>query len=52
MPHPIYASQHWVCVVNPGEATLETVSITVTAQVTRFLSLPLPGSPGRSLSHD
>lgn len=25
MPHPIYASQHWVCVVNPGEATLETV---------------------------
>lgn len=21
MPHPIYASQHWVCVVNPGEAT-------------------------------
>jgi hypothetical protein len=25
MPHPVYASQHWVCVVNPGEATLETV---------------------------
>jgi hypothetical protein len=25
MPHPIYASQHWVCVVNPGEATWETV---------------------------
>jgi Family of unknown function (DUF6194) len=25
MPHPIYASQHWVCVVNPGEATLETI---------------------------
>jgi hypothetical protein len=25
MPHPIYASQHWVCVVNPGEATLDTV---------------------------
>jgi hypothetical protein len=25
MPHPIYASQHWVCVVNPGETTLETV---------------------------
>ncbi len=21
MPHPIYASQHWVCVVDPGEAT-------------------------------
>jgi Family of unknown function (DUF6194) len=25
MPHPFYASQHWVCVVNPGEATLDTV---------------------------
>jgi hypothetical protein len=25
MPHPIYAGQHWVCVVNPGPATLDTV---------------------------
>lgn len=25
MPHPTYASQYWVCVVNPGEATLPTV---------------------------
>src|SRR5262249_30227539 len=25
MPHPVYGSQHWVCVVNPGEATLATV---------------------------
>jgi hypothetical protein len=25
MPHPFYASQHWVSVVNPGEATLPTV---------------------------
>ncbi|WP_344684099.1 DUF6194 family protein [Saccharopolyspora taberi] len=25
MPHPMYASQHWVCVVNPGEATLDAV---------------------------
>ena len=25
MPHPFYASQYWVSVVNPGEATLETV---------------------------
>lgn len=24
MPHPFYASQHWVCVVNPGAATLDT----------------------------
>jgi len=25
MPHPVYASQYWVCVVNPGEATLPIV---------------------------
>jgi Family of unknown function (DUF6194) len=25
MPHPIYASQYWVCVVNPGQATLHVV---------------------------
>jgi Family of unknown function (DUF6194) len=25
MPHPTYASQHWVCVLNPGAATLDTV---------------------------
>ncbi|GAA4447452.1 DUF6194 family protein [Actinokineospora soli] len=23
MPHPVYASQHWVCVVNPSERTLD-----------------------------
>jgi hypothetical protein len=25
MPHPVYAAQHWVCVVNPADATLGTV---------------------------
>ncbi|PSL56583.1 hypothetical protein B0I31_103336 [Saccharothrix carnea] len=25
MPHPVYASQHWVCVVSPGEATLDAI---------------------------
>ncbi|GAB2971181.1 DUF6194 family protein [Saccharothrix stipae] len=25
MPHPVYASQHWVCVVSPIEATLDVV---------------------------
>jgi hypothetical protein len=25
MPHPIYASQYWVCIVNPGEANWTTV---------------------------
>ena len=23
MPHPVYAPQYWVCVLNPSEATLE-----------------------------
>ncbi|MFE2755879.1 DUF6194 family protein [Actinosynnema sp. NPDC059335] len=25
MPHPVYASQHWVCVVSPSGATLDAV---------------------------
>lgn len=25
LPHPTYAGQHWVCVVDPGEATWDTV---------------------------
>ncbi|MFG2010431.1 DUF6194 family protein [Micromonospora sp. NPDC048868] len=25
LPHPVYAPQHWVCVVNPGEASVDTV---------------------------
>ena len=25
MPHPVYAPQHWVCVVNPGERTADDV---------------------------
>jgi hypothetical protein len=25
MPHPIYASQYWVCVVNPGETTANDI---------------------------
>jgi hypothetical protein len=25
LPHPVYAPQNWVCVLNPGEATLEEV---------------------------
>jgi hypothetical protein len=25
MPHPVYASNHFVCVLNPSEATFETV---------------------------
>jgi hypothetical protein len=25
LPHPVYASQHWVCVINPSETTFDTV---------------------------
>ena len=25
MPHPVYARQHWVCVLNPSAATFEAV---------------------------
>jgi hypothetical protein len=25
MPHPIYASQYWICVINPSAATLELI---------------------------
>ena len=25
LPHPTYAGQHWVCVVNPGPRTADTV---------------------------
>jgi hypothetical protein len=24
MPHPVYAPQHWICVVNPSEATVDS----------------------------
>ena len=27
MPHPVYGSQYWVCVVTPGTATLDTVQM-------------------------
>ncbi|HEY3085907.1 MAG TPA: DUF6194 family protein [Candidatus Dormibacteraeota bacterium] len=26
MPHPVYGRNHWVCVLNPSEATLHTLS--------------------------
>jgi hypothetical protein len=25
MPHPVYGRQHWLCVLNPGEATFESL---------------------------
>jgi hypothetical protein len=25
MPHPVYGKMYWVCVLNPGAATIETV---------------------------
>ena len=25
MPHPVYAAQSWVCVLNPSDATFESL---------------------------
>jgi hypothetical protein len=25
MPHPVYAPQHWVSILNPSDATFDTV---------------------------
>jgi Family of unknown function (DUF6194) len=25
MPHPVYGQYHWVCVLNPSQATFETL---------------------------
>ena len=25
MPHPVYGRQHWVCVLNPGDAMLDAI---------------------------
>ena len=35
MPHPVYAPQHWVCVLNPGESTVDTVRSLLTEAHTR-----------------
>lgn len=25
MPHPVYGRMHWICVLNPSEATFEKI---------------------------
>src|SRR5829696_552645 len=45
-PHPIYASQHWVSVVNPGEVTLETVR-TLLAEAHGFAARKYANHQGR-----
>jgi hypothetical protein len=30
MPHPVYAQQFWVCVLNPGETTFRAVQLLLT----------------------
>ena len=27
LPHPVYAAQHWICIVNPSEATFRDVVV-------------------------
>jgi len=46
MPHPAYAAQHWVCVVNPGAATLETVE-TLLAEAHAFAARKHANREGR-----
>jgi hypothetical protein len=46
LPHPVYASHHWVCVVNPGEATLDTVR-TLLAEAHEFAARKYANHRGR-----
>ncbi|RKR93131.1 hypothetical protein BDK92_7648 [Micromonospora pisi] len=46
MPHPVYAAQYWVCVVNPGAQTLETVR-TLLAEAHGFAARKYTNQQGR-----
>jgi hypothetical protein len=32
LPHPVYAKQHWISILNPGEATFHDIVIPLTAE--------------------
>jgi hypothetical protein len=42
MPHPVYAPQFWVCVLNPGPETWETVRSLLTEAHARAARRPRP----------
>jgi hypothetical protein len=58
MPHPVYGRQHWLCVLNPSEATFASLgpALRETYRIDRERSLrkragsPDPESPGSSSS--
>ena len=50
LPHPTYAAQHWVCVVNPGEATLDPVR-TMLAEAHAFAARKHAGYQARRDRH-
>lgn len=47
LPHPIYASQYWVCVVDPGERTCDQVR-KLLAEAYRFAARKYSNRVGRA----
>jgi hypothetical protein len=46
LPHPVYAAQHWVCVLNPSAETFERVQPLLAEAYERAVSRLRSGSPG------
>lgn len=46
MPHPVYGKMYWVCVLNPGPATSETVRRLLTEAHAADLRRRRPAEPG------
>jgi hypothetical protein len=46
LPHPVYAPQHWVCVLNPGAATFERVRPLLAEAYERAVRRHASGRPG------
>lgn len=48
MPHPVYAPQSWVCVLNPSRETFEAVKPLLAEAYSRMASRRAhrPGDPG------
>ena len=49
MPHPVYGHYHWICVLNPSEATFETLKPLLLEAYQRAVErYPRPGRASRS----
>ena len=44
LPHPVYAAQSWICVLNPGDATASHVRTLLTDAHTRAVARRRPGA--------